>query len=314
MKQLFTLLMLLSFTVTSSMIQRRRLQSTNFDADVKEFFDQMNKVRTEPKSLIPQLKDTIKKFRGKTIGHLTTYEGARAYKELITFLESTTPLSPVTWSNAMGRACQKFVDWAGPKGSLGHDGPGNLTMGDRLDAEGKWSRSIGENLAYGDRDGMDSLIQLLVDDGVASRGHRKNIFNGKFKVVGVAIGKHSRYGFMTCNDFAAGFMATGDDKPKFEWNRKSSSGSKATTQSTNTTTKSPTDTKKPTTNTPSKKPTTKTNTNGTTKRWGDKNKGGWSWSSKGSNGNSGNGDPWKNGFDDSDWRRARALLAKAIES
>jgi uncharacterized protein YkwD len=34
------------------------------------------------------------------------------------------------------------------------------------------------------------MIQLLIDDGVASRGHKKNIFSSDYKLVGVGIQTH----------------------------------------------------------------------------------------------------------------------------
>ena len=55
----------------------------------------------------------------------------------------------MAWSNGMAEACQKFINVAGPIGHLGHDAPNGSTMVTRLDAEGRWKRTIGENLAYG---------------------------------------------------------------------------------------------------------------------------------------------------------------------
>ena len=59
----------------------------------------------------------------------------------------------------------------------------------------------GENISYGDDNARNIVIQLLVDDGVPSRGHRKNILNFKFDEVGVSVGKHSGYGSMCVIDF-----------------------------------------------------------------------------------------------------------------
>ena len=177
----------------------------------------MNKVRADPKLIIPELEATVKQFKGKLLGSLMTQEGAPAYTELIDFLKVQKPLSPMTWSNGIAAACQKFIDKAGPVGTFGHTGPDGSTMVTRLNAEGKWLSIIGENLAYGSQNGKKTLIQLMVDDGTASRGHRKNIFNEKFKVVGIAIGEHQKYRFMTCNDFAGGFQSSQDANPKFTY-------------------------------------------------------------------------------------------------
>jgi uncharacterized protein YkwD len=106
----------------------RELQKSNFDTDVKKFFDEMNKVRTDPKSMIPELQATVKKFRGNMLGRMQTNEGAGAYLELIKFLKKQKPLSPMTWSNGMAKACQKFIDKAGPSGAVGHSVPGGRSM------------------------------------------------------------------------------------------------------------------------------------------------------------------------------------------
>jgi uncharacterized protein YkwD len=49
-------------------------------------------------------------------------------------------------------------------------------------------------------------MQLIIDDGVASRGHRVNIFKKDYKVVGIAVGPHKKYGEMCAMDFAGGFV------------------------------------------------------------------------------------------------------------
>merc|ERR1711990_1274330 len=101
----------------------------------------------------------------------------------------------------------------GPLGKIGHYGPNGKSMSDRIEAEGEWMGHIGENMAYGSKDPKASMVQLLVDDGTPSRGHRKNLMSPNFKVVGIAMGTHSRYKYMTCQDFATGFDKKGS-KPK----------------------------------------------------------------------------------------------------
>ena len=45
----------------------------------------------------------------------------------------------------------------------------------------------------------------MVDDGVKSRGHRKNLFNESFNVCGIGASKHSKYEFCVTIDYAGGF-------------------------------------------------------------------------------------------------------------
>lgn len=55
------------------------------------------------------------------------------------------------------------------------------------------SSSYGENIAYGTNTALETLIGLIVDDGVPSRGHRENIFVADWKLMGAFTGYHSYY-------------------------------------------------------------------------------------------------------------------------
>jgi uncharacterized protein YkwD len=53
--------------------------------------------------------------------------------------------------------------------------------------------SMAENCSYGYSEAMDIVITLLIDDGIKSLGHRKNILNESYSSVGVAIRPHKEY-------------------------------------------------------------------------------------------------------------------------
>jgi uncharacterized protein YkwD len=53
---------------------------------------------------------------------------------------------------------------------------------------------------------MEIVLQLLIDHGVPSRGHRKNILNGSSNYVGVSIQPHNGYRFNCVQDFAGGMV------------------------------------------------------------------------------------------------------------
>lgn len=53
---------------------------------------------------------------------------------------------------------------------------------------------------------------MIIDDGTASRGHRKNIFKQDFKVIGLSYGGPLKDQTICVITFAGGFLEKGDSK------------------------------------------------------------------------------------------------------
>jgi uncharacterized protein YkwD len=136
-------------------------------------------------------------------------EHGRAVDEAVRFLTRSHPLPPLTLSAGMCRAaadhCAEQVG-----GQLGHDGSDRSSPGERISRYGSWTTTWGENISYSRKTAREVVLALIIDDGVRSRGHRKNIFNPKFNYAGAAFGPHARYRTVCTIDFAGGFAERAD--------------------------------------------------------------------------------------------------------
>ena len=88
---------------------------------------------------------------------------------------------------------------------MGHTGSDGSSHTKRMERYGTWSISNGENLAWGGSDGTGFMYQLYIDDGVADRGHRKNIVNPALRKTGIAFCQHAKYGGMIAIAYAGGY-------------------------------------------------------------------------------------------------------------
>ena len=130
----------------------------------------------------------------------------RAMREAVNFLNHARPLPPLGYSTGLSMGAMAHVIDQGGAGTTGHDGTDRSTPWKRMARFGKWTGTAGENISYGVSDARQIVIGLIVDSGVAGRGHRKNLFLRDFGVVGVACGAHARWGTMCVMDFAGGFI------------------------------------------------------------------------------------------------------------
>ena len=133
-------------------------------------------------------------------------EDVRATEEAISFLRHTTPLAPLAFSKGMTMGALLQVEDQGASGASGHRGSDASSPWDRIAAFGRWAGSAGENISYGHADARSIVASLIIDAGVWTKGHRKNIFSPDFGVAGIACGTHIRYGTMCVIDFAGSFV------------------------------------------------------------------------------------------------------------
>ncbi|MBC7929920.1 MAG: CAP domain-containing protein [Rubrivivax sp.] len=207
-------LLLISPTLRDASAQK--LAAANSSANANPFstlelevVSEINLARTRPAEYAAFLEGLRSQFTGKEYRRpgkpaLMTAEGAPALEEAIRFLRAARPVPAVTLSRGMCAGARALVEEQSVSGATGHRGADGGFCEQRTKIFGTWVDPIGENLNYSDDTARERVMTLLIDDGVANRGHRQRIFNSSYKVVGVACGSH-KIGGMCAITFAAGF-------------------------------------------------------------------------------------------------------------
>jgi uncharacterized protein YkwD len=178
-----------------------------------EIVRQHNLARQDPSRYATYLEALLPLFDGKILREpgkiaLRTSEGASAVREAIRFLKKAGSAGRFQFSRGMSQAARDHVKDIGASGSFEHEGRDGSQPWDRVSRHGRWGVTVGENMAFGafrPEDGRMVVMQLLIDDGVASRGHRTNIFNTQFKAIGVSCGPHTSHDATCVIDYAGSF-------------------------------------------------------------------------------------------------------------
>jgi uncharacterized protein YkwD len=175
----------------------------------QQMLAETNLARTEPARYADHLRKMRSNFTGNiyrdpgTAVMLVTTEGITALDEAISYLSRQAPLPPLAWSEGLAEAAADLVRDQGRSGKIGHDGGRSGGMQKRIEIHGTWMGRIAENIGYGPSTARLMVVELIVDDGVPDRGHRKNIFTRDFKVAGAACGPHPLYRSMCVMEFAS---------------------------------------------------------------------------------------------------------------
>jgi uncharacterized protein YkwD len=179
----------------------------------RELIAEINFARTRPREYAERLRDYRALFRGKVVRYpgndagLLTQEGTRAVDDAIEFLERQPPVPPVRYAPLLAQAAGDHVAEQGPIGATGHLSQDGARPGSRVERRGG-GIYVAEAITYGPPTAAEVVRQLIVDDAVPGRGHRKTLFAAEMVFAGARCGPHKIYRMMCVVDF--GRTLTGD--------------------------------------------------------------------------------------------------------
>ncbi len=180
--------------VSVSAAPRTAAAATPFEQEV---LATLNAARTDPVGYAGSLKQYRAYFRDNRLRYpgqdtdIETEEGVKVVDETIAFLGRQTPLASVEQAPLFAASARDLVvDQA--QGGTGHESGDGASPADRARRHGGGDY-VAEVIAYGPVDPADVVRQLIIDDGVADRGHRAIIYSPELRFAGVACGPHPEY-------------------------------------------------------------------------------------------------------------------------
>jgi uncharacterized protein YkwD len=175
-----------------------------------EVFAALNHARTSPSAMANEIESRLPYFDGTRFKRpgssvtILTAEGATAVREAVAALRSSRPVPALSFSAVLANAARDHVADQGRTGSVGHTGSEGSTTSTRVARYGTWQISMNESIAYGSVSaGAEVIENLIIDDGVKDRGHRRNLYDPTSRFVGIACGPHPKY-TVTCVIVQAG--------------------------------------------------------------------------------------------------------------
>lgn len=153
-----------------------------------EVLEYINDVRTNPQQF---LEDVAKPYINEN-----NLSNNRYASSLIKELKNTTALSPLVFDSSLQSLAESYAKQAGKRGWTSH-----VNVNQRFDQFAKHIDITAENLQFGFNDPLDIVMDLLIDIDIPSYGHRKNILDKDFTLLGVAIAPHKEFDYITVMAF-----------------------------------------------------------------------------------------------------------------
>ena len=209
-RTLLAICLLIAFAVSA---QAQIIRDTRWDADV---FNKANTAKDvsylsdDEKSVICLC--NLARVNGKLFAntYLRDYVQERSLKSeyvqtLITDLQNVRDLPMLVPDLGLCTAAANHASDIGSTGRTGHrssDGRDLVKRFEKYFEKG----TVSENCSYGKAAPLDIVMQLLIDDGVESLGHRNVMLSEQYGAVGVSIAKHSIFQYNCVLDLYDSFL------------------------------------------------------------------------------------------------------------
>ncbi len=186
-------------------------KATYLSEEEKAMIWEINLVRTSPEAYVPFIEEVLHEIQadsvklsamtsetirktvttvdGKEVINIdTTYNNyfnsrVTAIRELLSELEQTPSMVELVPNERLYMAAVKHGQRQAKHHYIDHMGEDGTWPLERMKKEATWIKDGNENIARGKGTARDIVVQLLIDSGVPSRGHRKNILNPNWEYV-----------------------------------------------------------------------------------------------------------------------------------
>lgn len=152
--------------------------------DEKDTYHYLNYARTKPREF-------CEKFVIPNWDKNNSY-----HNSLVKTMMKMEPVNPIFPDFQCYQSAWCHALKSGKTGYTGHSRNRDPQTGSRCN-----SYFTGECCSYGHENGLGIILQLLIDDGVPSLGHRKICLSAGYSVVGISIQPHSVWNYNCVLDF-----------------------------------------------------------------------------------------------------------------
>ncbi len=177
-----------------------------------QILGEINAMRRDPAAYAEKMRATRALYRGNLIMRaarvaVQTQEGVAALDEAVQAVGGAQRLTRLAHAEGLKQAARDHARDLGQANRLGHNGSDGSTPDRRIARHGTWDVSVAENIAFGPSTAEDVVMGLLIDDGVADRGHREVLLSNDLFFAGVGCGPHPGYRVVCVVDFATAFRS-----------------------------------------------------------------------------------------------------------
>lgn len=177
----------------------------------KAIVNEINQARNNPQSFIAYLEEYKKYINGKMLSlpnrkGLVMIEGLPAIEDAISDLKKISKQNPFTVSNGLSKVARQQLADLQENPTLRHLGKDGSSLDMRMMKVGFSGGAIAENISYRVEEAREVILTMIIDDGLKSRSHRKNVFSPTFKLFGIACGPGKDNRTLCVAEFAESFQ------------------------------------------------------------------------------------------------------------